>query len=243
MSCVKLLIDNRERWTHEFVGGSSGNIFDFEYRQLDLGDFVVSANEVNVLYIERKTVADIIQSIKDGRYKDQLCRYKSIDCKVLYIIEGVNGLTDLSMFGSSSADTAATNIMIRYGFPVMFCKTKRDTFRLINDIMCRVVKNPEKYLQKDIDSDAINTRKTKKNGMLTPEMLLANMIACIPGVSIPTAMDIVEAYEYPHDMKSLSERMCENKEKLLSLKLKSGRKVGKNVVESVKNMVCASIHS
>ena len=61
---------------------------------LHIGDILISGNEPgNDVVIERKTVADLSASIKDGRYKEQCNRLvehytNNPDLKVIYIIEG-----------------------------------------------------------------------------------------------------------------------------------------------------------
>ena len=43
---------------------------DISVEQLDIGDIIITNNYCNIL-IERKTICDVLASIKDGRWKNQ----------------------------------------------------------------------------------------------------------------------------------------------------------------------------
>jgi ERCC4-type nuclease len=58
---------------------------------LPIGDIIVSYNDVDHIIIERKTVADLAASIKDGRYVEQSYRLNGIqhpNHNIVYLIEG-----------------------------------------------------------------------------------------------------------------------------------------------------------
>lgn len=58
---------------------------------LPLGDFIISDEKEDKLIIERKTIADLLSSIKDGRYVEQSYRLnglKNHNHNIIYLIEG-----------------------------------------------------------------------------------------------------------------------------------------------------------
>ena len=65
-----------------------------------LGDIIIcDDDETELLLIERKSLADLAASIKDGRYSEQSYRLNSYSLhnhNIIYLIEG-----NLSMFGSN----------------------------------------------------------------------------------------------------------------------------------------------
>lgn len=68
---MEFIIDNRETKAKQYFE-------KHEYtnaRNLELGDFVFKYNEDIVCLIERKTISDLLASIKDGRYKEQKLDY------------------------------------------------------------------------------------------------------------------------------------------------------------------------
>jgi ERCC4-type nuclease len=58
---------------------------------LPLGDFIIADEKEDKLIIERKTIADLLASIKDGRYDEQSYRLNGLNHhnhNIIYLIEG-----------------------------------------------------------------------------------------------------------------------------------------------------------
>ena len=58
---------------------------------LPLGDFIISDEKEDKLIIERKTINDLLASIKDGRYDEQSYRLNGLNHhnhNIIYLIEG-----------------------------------------------------------------------------------------------------------------------------------------------------------
>lgn len=94
---MKLFIDNREPKTIidslEFINNTSKNKIIIEIKSLDLGDYILydEENEKNIIIIERKSLADLEASIKDGRYNEQSYRLSQnslVNHNIYYLIEG-----------------------------------------------------------------------------------------------------------------------------------------------------------
>ena len=49
------------------------------YKNLDLGDIIIEYNDIPLIIIERKTIPDLLASIKDGRYKEQKKRIRKLN--------------------------------------------------------------------------------------------------------------------------------------------------------------------
>ena len=59
---------------------------------LNLGDILVKNDDEELLLIERKTIADLLSSIKDGRYAEQSLRLYNNELpnnRIVYLVEGV----------------------------------------------------------------------------------------------------------------------------------------------------------
>lgn len=66
---MKIYVDCRE---HQLISLFSENNLQFEQKQLDIGDVLITdENDKVYCIIERKTVKDMIASVKDGRYREQ----------------------------------------------------------------------------------------------------------------------------------------------------------------------------
>ena len=90
---MKLVFDERETSLYE-----KSQLFShsctMEKRVMDLGDILLlDDNEKEILLIERKSLSDLIASIKDGRYEEQshrLIHASGMDRHhIVYIIEGL----------------------------------------------------------------------------------------------------------------------------------------------------------
>ena len=68
---------------------------------LPIGDIIVTDNNEDILIIERKTVGDLMSSIKDGRYEEQTYRLngnKVHNHNIIYLIEGDINKLNMNMF-------------------------------------------------------------------------------------------------------------------------------------------------
>ncbi len=85
---MEIIIDNREPKDIISIVSSKHNT---TISTLDIGDYIIKKNNSVISIIERKTLSDLIASIKDGRYSEQSLRLNEyeIDNKyIIYIIEG-----------------------------------------------------------------------------------------------------------------------------------------------------------
>lgn len=93
---MKIKIDYRER---DLINICRRNIetiqiyknIELSTENLSVGDIVIEDNDKTLIIIERKTLADLGASIKDGRYKEQSYRLNGIDHhnhNIIYLIEG-----------------------------------------------------------------------------------------------------------------------------------------------------------
>lgn len=68
---------------------------------LPIGDIIITDNNEDILIIERKSVADLLSSIKDGRYEEQSFRLngnKVHNHNVVYLVEGDINKLNMNMF-------------------------------------------------------------------------------------------------------------------------------------------------
>jgi len=133
---IKIIVDKRETKLYQcmtdFIATNSIANIELEDAVLELGDihFTDSATGELLLIIERKTFADLLASLKDGRYSEQSYRLigsgiipNSCRMRVIYLIEGIfsqlsreqdrrtiiSCLTSLNQFkGFSTMKTATT---------------------------------------------------------------------------------------------------------------------------------------
>ena len=81
---MQLCLDSREHALIQLMPEAT-------VKTLILGDAVIERNGKEFVIIERKTIADFVASICDGRYNEQSARLQAYDIpnhNVLYLIEG-----------------------------------------------------------------------------------------------------------------------------------------------------------
>jgi crossover junction endonuclease MUS81 len=218
----KLIIDNREIKLIGLFEATSSPIFNYSVSQLDIGDILISSikpNEDNkIIYIfERKTIEDLIASIKDGRYKEQKVRLNSIvergDArKFFYIIEG--STDNLCKTEQSIYQGSLISMIIRDGISVIRTKNINETYDIITRLLQRMEKaynenkdefnifsssnNPDEaaVLNSNPVSDTsyLEHIKVKKNANITPKICNILALSNIPGVSNKTAEIILSHY-------------------------------------------------
>ena len=94
---MRVIIDNREHSLYEkceTILTNDRGYATIEKQVLPIGDILIKTDEgKDVMIIERKTLADLLASIKDGRYEEQSHRLKYASGfpshNILYIIEGM----------------------------------------------------------------------------------------------------------------------------------------------------------
>jgi crossover junction endonuclease MUS81 len=92
---MRVILDERERDLYsicENIVGSNMTYVKLSKEVLPLGDIYVKTDEdKDVLIIERKTINDLLSSIKDGRYEEQSYRLNGLPIhnhNIVYLVEG-----------------------------------------------------------------------------------------------------------------------------------------------------------
>lgn len=185
---VGLTIDIRER---DIIAHCTSKNIPFQTASLEVGDMLLKS-PTETLVFERKTLADLEASIKDGRYREQKQRLKSTFPfhRITYIIEG-----PLNSHSSKSSTSALISSRYRDGFQVMHTTGVVDTVWHLSQIQERMA-TPDKTAFDPSNGEYASAvkSKTKKSENLTPEMTYLMQLAQIPGLSMTIAQDIAKVY-------------------------------------------------
>jgi crossover junction endonuclease MUS81 len=222
--------DNREK---ELIKILEERGYNITLENLELGDIQfldLSTKEVIIL-IERKTLADLSASIKDGRYKEQKDRMKHSIKKCVRKIVLIEG-TDYENFSLplKTIDSVIINTMIRDNIHIHLTKSKNETINFIENIILQL----PKYFD-DLKKEIINGEdkaftnefscKSGKKDNLTPEICFRNMLNQIPGVSTSISSVLVEKYK---SIAYFSKTLENIENKKLAIKSISEEKYGAN---------------
>jgi ERCC4-type nuclease len=204
---------------------------EYDVLQLSIGDFQIKSNDLNKTHIifERKTLPDLISSIKDGRYKEQSMRLNAHELdnhKIYYIIEG-------NIAKNINKDLIySTLFSLSYvkGFSVMQTMNITETCNII-------VKFFERLKKEDINKPVTipeysSTIKCCKQNNITTDNIGEIMLMQVPGISNITAKAILLEFDSFYDMlhQIRIDPLCLHN---IRIHGKTTRKIGKNVVNNI----------
>ena len=261
---MKLVIDNREPQAIikyiEALNQESGNKIIVEIKSLDIGDYIFcdDTGEKTQLIIERKSLSDLESSIKDGRYSEQSYRLDKSNIhnhNIVYLLEGnIQNYKRTNFKNTIYSSMFSLNYF--KGFSVICSHNQIETGEIIFNFICKLNKEKGRagfynnISQKDdgdceassvetcIENNESNSQtsyleniKTSKKSFITTENIFELMLMQIPSISNVSASAISERYK---NMQNLLDSLKNNPEDFENLKLSNGRKLNKNIVDSIK---------
>tara|TARA_B100001094_G_C18037463_1_gene723293 strand:+ start:134 stop:907 length:774 start_codon:yes stop_codon:yes gene_type:complete len=252
---MKLLIDNREPNNIikqiESLNTEDNYKFTIEVKSLDIGDYIIydDDGEFIKLIIERKSLSDLESSIKDGRYSEQSYRLNNCNThnhNIIYLIEGNIETYKNANFKSTIYSTIFSLNYFK-GFSVICSHNYIETGKMLYNFICKILreKNKKGFYEviqnnklehhdtssNNTSSNYLDSVKTSKKANITETNILQLMLMQIPGISRVSAKAINEKYS---NLSILLETLDTDIESIQNLKLENGRKINKNIVESLK---------
>ena len=135
----------------------------------------------------------IFQHLLQNRYKEQSSRLetlKSENVKIMYIIEGLSKKNRKGV-PYSTLLSAMQSMCIKHGFFVMRSKSTEETCDILH-ILCK------KINEVNTESTILPVVTNKKN--YTNKSVYIQMLSCIPGISVKTALLISEHHKNISDL-------------------------------------------
>jgi ERCC4-type nuclease len=184
---------------------------------LPLGDFILETNDGNKLaIIERKSLPDLMASIKDSRYEEQSYRLsKNGECspqQIIYIIEG--SMNTLRTWKERRLiQSVITSLRFFKGFCPMRTGSQQETAELLVGMADKMERNLQKGVPlfplqridtlENLDGEQggntttvpyCNVVKKVKKDNITPENIGEIMLCQVPGISSVTAIAIMKQF-------------------------------------------------
>jgi len=204
---MKIVLDERERHLHEKLLSSNPPFLSTAV--LPLGDVSVQTDlGKEIVLIERKTFADLLASIKDGRYNEQSYRLQHSSGipshNIIYVIEGI--MSQLSPSEKKLVYSSMTSLNLFKGFSVMRTSSVQETadwlLALVDklgrdidkgkQIWAPYVGNPDENILTPIDYCSVVKKVKREN--ITPENICEIILCQIPGISSVTAAAITQKF-------------------------------------------------
>jgi crossover junction endonuclease MUS81 len=245
---INIIIDNRETELYKDIIERDLDKYKDKItitkEQLELGDIIIKIDDDSdsTFVYERKTMNDMISSVKDGRYKEQKTRLISNYENINYIIEG----TDIICSNNSHSQQLLTSIyyysMYRDNINVLFTKNVKETVTLILLISTKMVDKPENFKaqsskdnkeQKEpIEYIDVCKIKSKKISNIDKDTCYLLQLSQIPTISKQLAKNIKEVYP---NLKSLLAILEDEKKVEILMKI-SG--IGLNKANKIVEYLC-----
>ena len=173
---------------------------------LPIGDVIICDDAgTEKLIMERKTINDLLASIKDGRYDEQSCRLSGLPIQnhnIIYLIEG-----DIIRTHSSRSLLFSSLFSLGYykGFSVVRTMSVEETAFFIMNTVQKMEKEQAKGREPYVEGSSINkeylsTLKKVKSDNITPANINELMLSQIPGISAQTAKVIMEKFHTLHNL-------------------------------------------
>lgn len=233
-----LEIDNRE--PKEIQNIIKSRINNIEFKNLDIGDFKIIDENGNIaMIIERKSLNDLLASVKDGRYNEQSFRLDEMPIenkKIFYIIEGniLNFCQNKSETIQKTIFSCILSLTYKKGFAFINTLNEIETTEYIIRFYEKI--SSAKYLDEKNQSYN-NTLKTAKKSKITRENINQIMLMQIPGISENTAQALMSQFE---SLENLIFTLKKEPEILNNFKIesKSGkRKISKAIIEKINELL------
>lgn len=225
---MKLVFDVREAHLHDAFMRLEGqrkvdDSWNVSSEMLPIGDILLCDETTNeqILVMERKSIPDLLASIKDGRYKEQ--SYRLIHStnlprrRIVYIIEGV-----LSQFKQEKSliHSAILSLSLLKGFTVLRTSSVQETAELLFDTTRKLKKELESgnhFYQETLAEDGKappvtsasasesilayqNVVKAQKKENITPSNITEIMLCQIPGISHTISSAITQKFPTMKDL-------------------------------------------
>ncbi len=231
---------------------------------LPVGDAILSSadGETDYIVFERKSLADLAASIRDGRYKEQSLRLQAFpnvsNHNVVYIIEGDFARYNdrFSKIGKGALQSAMCSLNYYKGFSVVRTMSIMETYDIIHSYANKLAASPAPYghyhyhhdvggpAQSEEDSQggvrgtvgycSVLKVKQVKCENITPQNIGEIMLCNIPGVSSKTAAVIMKKYP---TMRALMDALKESSDCLDDIRLETQRKLSKQCIHNIYNFL------
>ena len=243
---MNVIIDTRETKLIRYFSSYP----DITVQSLDVGDVWIQSPQVSFI-IERKTISDVMASIKDGRYREQKQRlqvkHQPPSCRVFYIIEGTMPTLSQSHHSMKGSTVIASvlHTIFRDGYLCYKTRNIQETAEMIQLLIQKVKETPHKILPTTPTSSPsyqIDTIKVAKKANMNPARCYQLQLCQIPKVSYksatiiqthyPSWTKLIECFESVEDIETRPYALAELRGEPTTTG-KTPRKLGKKLSETI----------
>ena len=199
---LKIIIDSRE--TNLFNNIIERDLDKYTDKitivkqQLEIGDIHIQIDDLIYVY-ERKTINDLLSSVKDSRYKEQKSRLLSNYKNVNYIIEGSDIIASNNLHNQNLLTSIYFNSTYRDNIKIFFTKNVNDTITFLLMLSTKIIDKPHNFILNETqktepDYIDICKIKSKKSDNIDKETCYLLQLSQIPNISKQIAKNIKDIY-------------------------------------------------
>ena len=210
-------------------------------KNLTIGDYIFydEVSNKELLIIERKSLADLEASIKDGRYNEQSFRLNEANLhnhNIIYLLEGA--IIKYNPKFRSTLYSSLFSLNYYKGFSVINVLNQTETGDILMAFASKLLRENKPGFYCDISNiennniNYISALKTAKKSHINSTNIFQLMLMQIPGISNVSALALSNEFKNMENL--LNALKSDNIENLENIKLASGRKLNKKIVASLK---------
>ncbi len=240
---MEIILDSRENTLNKYILERDldkyKDLIEIKTEQLELGDIHIKYNEIHLI-LERKTVNDLMASLKDGRYKEQKQRLLSNiipSSRITYIIENDDIISSKNSKNQNILSGIYLHTLYRDNIHIIFTKNISETTTYLLLLATKIIDNPNNFnnIIKDDKTEYIENIKikSKKIDNIDVNNCYLMQLSQIPNISIVIARNIASKYKTFRELiKALDEKESnEDKIKLLCEIDKIGHNKASKIIE------------
>lgn len=197
---------------------------------LTAGDYVFTckADGIPRLFVERKTIPDLISSINDGRFRDQRARLMETNVKTVYIIEGsLTSVRDPS--DEKRVLGALENLALIHNICVIPTANEQQTITVIKNLYTKIgreyVQPANRYVSARRKSDMLGSS-------------LERMLQTIDGISPSIAAAIAQRFP-GMSVAQFAAELTDRPNCLFGIELSPRRRLGPKLAQRVSDAFMA----
>jgi DNA excision repair protein ERCC-4 len=124
---IEIIADDREQSSELMQAFSRYDNISVRSDRLTLGDYLINGR----LLVERKTIADLVASIKDGRLFSQACRLADSEYLTMVLLEGTGNDLANTRMRREAIQGALITVTLFLGIPVLRSMSPEESARLM----------------------------------------------------------------------------------------------------------------
>ena len=140
-----------QKLEHLIKTNASFNHLQMNTEVLPIGDIIINDGEEDKLIIERKSITDLVASIKDGRYEEQSYRLNGINHNnhnIIYIVEGDVNRVKCFKFNNSLQKQTIYSAMFSLNYYKGFSVLKTISLEETAEMICNMAYKMNKEISK-----------------------------------------------------------------------------------------------